>query len=357
VQGLLLLAAAGGSALWLLLDSLGGTAQFGAALEPMQNADLYPENGPEGRHFYAVFNPLTYVVAKAFVQFRDFFGTQKLYLLVIYCVVAVYGFVVLLKERAACRTVAVFVVCSAAFCLLVFAVKPFLLYRFILYPALTVLPLMLAVGLQQFFQRLGGIVRQPATAAVATCLLFVLTLDSADQKKIGYVLRVGPEQRQVLDFAAMQPADTLFAIWPSGNSTMEFIPYFARRPLFVMIKLHYPTYEDHLLAMRARMTALIDAYLATEEPALQRLYCQWGVDYLIAEKAHFAEDGERPRYFAPFDARIAEIWGSHSPSDFLLQHPDSAAVALETARYTVLDLAAVAGGAGCAPAEGMAEVH
>ena len=123
----------------------------------------------------------------------------------------------------------------------------------------------------------------------------------------------------------------------------------ASRPLFVMYKVHYPTYREHLLRMRERTNALIDAYLATELEPLRRLHCRWRVDYLIVTREHFGPAGERPSYFAPFDARIEQILSSHRPEDFLLNRPDRAAVALETGRYTVLDLAALTGGAaGCA---------
>ena len=127
-------------------------------------------------------------------------------------------------------------------------------------------------------------------------------------------------------------------MWPGGDEELELLPYLARRPLFVMYKAHYPTYEAHILEMRARTEALIDAYLATEETALRSLHCRWGVDYLVYEKAHFSGDS-RPRYFAPFDSRIEETLQQTDGADLLLNDPRPALIALDTPRYGVLRLA------------------
>lgn len=343
IKRLLLLAVCGALSLWLLLHSLSGTTEFGAPLEPLQQAETYPENGPRGRHFYGVFNPLMYVLAKAYVQFRDVFDNDRFYLLLIYGVIAGYGLLIVCRNGATRRSVAVFITCSAAVFLLVLLFKPFHLYRFVLYPALTILPLLLAVGLQDVFRRIGGYVGLPVTTVIAALFLLLLAFDSLSYKKIGYWLRLEPEQQRLLDFAAAQPPQTLFATWPDSGSHIEFLPYLARRPLFVMHKLHYPVYESYTLQMRERMDVLIDAYLATDELALRRLYCEWGVNYMIVEKAHFTEADARPRYFAPFDRRIEEIWSQHHKEGFLLRSPKPSAVAVETERYIVLRLEAFAG--------------
>ena len=149
----------------------------------------------------------------------------------------------------------------------------------------------------------------------------------------------------MVDFAAAQPRGTLFAVWPGVASELELIPYVVGRPLFVISKLHNPDSVEQLLLMRARTYALIDAYLATDAAPLRGLHCRWGVDYLIVTKAHFAKDGSRPEYFAPFDARIEEIWRSHRSEDFLLSDPAPELVALETASHVVVQLRAASGAA------------
>ncbi len=349
---LFLLTVTGIVSLWLVLDAVSGTEHFGAGLAPAERSDVYPENGPQGRHFYGVFNPLMFVASKGVTQFMASNNLHSLALLVVYCLVSIYGFFTLRKGSAGRKALFAFVVCGAIVFLLVFFLKPFHSYRFVIYPAFTVLPLLFVVGLQQFCLRFKRIVRFPGAVAVGLLALFALSLDSFDQKKIGYWWHLEPESRQVMAFAAQQPPRTLFATWPGTETPLELIPYIARRPLFVMRKAHYPTHEDHILTMRARTDALIDAYLATEEAALRRLRCRWGVDYLIVNKAHFTQEDSRPRYFAPFDDRIEETWRGNRNEGFLLQAPDPEWVALETGNFFILRLGAIApGGLGESPAD------
>jgi hypothetical protein len=172
----------------------------------------------------------------------------------------------------------------------------------------------------------------------------VLAFDSFDAQKAGHRYQLGTPGRQVMAFAAAQPADSVFAYWPTPTNELELIPYVAKRPAFVVRKVHYPTYEDYTLTMRARMDALIDAYLATQPGPLRALHCRWGVDYLVVERTYFAEAGQRPEYFAPFDSRIARLWNTHRRGDFLLAQPAPAAVVLDTGVYRIVDLAVLAGG-------------
>ncbi|MEQ8354221.1 MAG: hypothetical protein RH942_01680 [Kiloniellaceae bacterium] len=347
VRNLLLLAVTGAVAVWLLLGTLSGPADFGAPLEPMQDVDVYPENGPEGRHFYGVFNPFTYVAAKAFVQFNDVFGKYKLLLLVIYGLFSIYGIWALPRERGAAVAMLAMILCGLAVCLVVLALKPFHIYRFVLYPAFTVLPLLFVVGVREFCRKLLLGRGHPERASAALLILFTVSLDGFDHQKVGYWWRLNPDSRAVVSFAQDQPPRTLFAIWPGSDEILELIPYLAKRPIFVMNKAHYPTYEGHIREMRARTQALIAAYFATEASALRALHCNWGVEFLVVEKAHFSGGDVRATYFAPFDAQIEEIWRRHRPEDFLLSNPDRRLVVLETESYAILKLSRSLGAADC----------
>jgi len=337
----LLVGVTGAIAVWLIFGTLSGPDNFGAALEPSQRAAVYPENGLDGRHFYGIFYPFKYVVEKAVTQFRTPIGPYAFSILLLYCILALYGFISLRKDNATWSALLGFIVCAVTVCVAIFLLKPFLVYRFVMYPACTILPLLFVAGLQRYCRWLDRFIPYPNTVALILLALFVVTLDSADQKKIGYWWHLGEEPRRVMAFAADQPPDTLFAAWPDPEGELEFIPYVARRPLFVMHKAHYPTYEEHIIAMRGRMHALIAAYLATDVAALRRLHCDWGVDFLIVNKAHFADDDGRPRYFAPFDDQIEKIWKRNRREEFLLRAPNPSSVALETASYFILDLKAV----------------
>jgi hypothetical protein len=343
--GLLLLAMTGALSLWLVFGALGGaTEDFGAPLAPMQQVETYPENGPEGRHFYGVFNPLLYVAGKALGQFRSAEVMPALAVLLLCGFVAAYGLLALPRGSAARRALIGFVLCSMALGLAVYLLRPFHSYRFVFYPLFTLLPLLTVVGLQRLCGRLERVLRRPEAAALAGLALLVLAFDSFDAEKAGHRYHLGTPGRQVMAFAAARPADSVFAYWPRPDGELELIPYVAKRPAFVVRKVHYPAYENYTLTMRARMNALIDAYLATQPGPLRDLHCRWGVDYLVVERAYFSEAGERPAYFAPFDARIARLWNTHRRGDFLLAQPAPAAVALDSANYRIVDLAVLAGG-------------
>ncbi len=352
LTGLLLLAVTGAVSLWLVFGAVGGATEgFGAPLAPMQQVETYPENGPEGRHFYGVFNPLLYVAGKALGQFRSAEVMPALAVL-LFCVgVAAYGLLALPRGSVARRALIGFVLCSAALGLAVYLLRPFHSYRFVFYPLFTFLPLLTVVGLQRLCGRLERVLRRPEAAMFAGMALLVLAFDSFDAQKAGHRYHLGTPGRQVMAFAAAQPADSVFAYWPTPTNELELIPYVAARPAFVVRKVHYPTYENYTLTMRAKINALIDAYLATQAEPLRALHCRWGVDYLVVERTYFAEAGGRPEYFAPFDARVARIWNTHRRDDFLLAQPAPAAVVLDTGAYRIVDLSFFAG-EDCAAAPG-----
>lgn len=358
LTGLLLLAVTGAVSLWLVFGALGGAAaDFGAPLAPMQQVETYPENGPEGRHFLGVFNPLTYVAGKAVGQFR---GTQVMAALGVLLLcggVAAYGLLGMPRGSHARRALLGFFLCSLVLGLAVYLLRPFHSYRFVLYPLFTFLPLLTVVGLQHLCGRLERVLRRPEAAALAGLALLVLAFDSFDAQKAGHRYHLGAPGRQVMAFAAARPADTVFAYWPTPTNELELLPYVAKRPAFVVRKVHYPIYEDYTLTMRARMNALIDAYLATQPAPLRALHCRWGVDYLIVERTYFTEAGERPEYFAPFDARVARLWNAQRRGDFLLAQPAPAAVVLESGVYRVVDLSFFAAGDCDAAPDGLTSVH
>ena len=333
------------AALWLLRGVLVSPHNLGPALQPLEAAARFPENGAEGRHFDGVLHPLRYVITKVGLQFRDELGTGWLAFLLAYALVAFYGFAALVLRDRAGKALVAFVVICALFCGTALWLRPFHAYRFLLYPAMTVMPLLFVLGALGIGRSFGLGRRGAAALALGAAAAIVLASDSLSARKLGYWWRLDEADRRVMAFAAATPPQSLFAVWPDTESSLELLPYIARRPLLVMEKLHYPSFESHVLAMRARMNALIDAYHATGATGtapLRSLHCRWGVDFLVVETGHFAEDGPRPGYFAPFAARLEALWRRHDPADFLLQAPPAGWVALETARHRVVDLAAVA---------------
>ncbi|GAB4392203.1 MAG: hypothetical protein Tsb0032_06910 [Kiloniellaceae bacterium] len=340
---LILLAVTGVLSLWLVLQSLTAPAALGQPLAPMEQTDAFPENGPEGRHFAGVFDPLFYVLGLALGQFRipgRLLAAGILFLCVAF---AAYGLLRLPRGSAPRKAFVGFALSSMVLAGVVYLLQPFHVYRYILYPVFTVVPLLTVFGLQQACRQLSRLLRFPDAAVIVILFPLALAFDSVNPEKAGYRWHLGLEPQQVLAFAADQPADSLFAIWPGSGQELEMLPYIAARPLFVLEKAHVPNFIDHLLILRGRMDALIDAYLALEVSPLRALHCRWGVDYLIVDRAHFAPGGDGPEYFAPFDARIAAIRETYRPEDFLLSAPAPAAVVLETEAYRVVELAALPG--------------
>ena len=349
LRSLVVLTAIGASSLWLVLKSTMSPESLGTPLEPMQHLDLYPENGPGGPYNASVFKPPIFVLAKALEQFRTENIGVALAILTACVIVALYGLFTLPRGSARQALVG-FALCAITTGLLIYLMKPFHSYRFLFYPFFTVFPLFVVGGLQVLWRRVERLKRFANALTVAFLVPLVVSFDSLDTKKFGYWVELAPKDEDILAFAAAQPPDMVFAIWPNGRVALDFIPYIAQRPLFIMIKMHFPTHDKHVLRMRQRTYALIDAYLSTEEAQLRPLHCRWGVDYLVVDKSHFQGDGQRPDYFTPFDARIAEIWDSHRPEDFYLHHPEPDVVALDTVDYAVIDLGALAGESGCATA-------
>ncbi|HIC80906.1 MAG TPA: hypothetical protein EYP07_08075 [Kiloniellaceae bacterium] len=344
----LLLALTGAVSLWLVYGTLAGSAGHGAALAPLEQAELYPENGPEGRYFSSVFNPLMFVVGRAItqLQFADVIAAALVVLG--YALVVLYGLSALPKGDAR-KALLGFVACATLLGLAVYLLKPFHVYRYVLYPAYTVLPLLFMVGAQRLGERLQPVFRAPQLFALGLMAMLVLASDSLNPRKLGYWWHLGAEEQALMRFVSDTQPSTLFAVWPGGLTPLELIPYAGQRPLLVMRKVHYTVYPDHILAMRARTFALIDAYFATDVAALRRLHCDWNVRYLVTYNEHFAPDAAMPEYFAPFDQRIAGIWAAHRPEDFLLRRPDPHWVVLDNEKYRVVDLAILSGTAGGDP--------
>ncbi len=338
-KGAILVAAVGAVALWLLLEAIAGPAQFGPALAPGEKADLYPENGPRGQYAVSVFDPLTYLAVRVFFQFHDVFADGRLLLLLLYGCVGLYGMLTLPKASGGRAALLAFVVCALVASLAVLVLRPHFIYRFAFYPAFTLLPLFFVLGVQQFCRRLAGLRRAPEAAALVVVLLFALSLNSFNARNIGYLWHFDARSRQVIDFAAAQPPGSRFAIWPERTNRFELIPYLSRRPLLVMLNFHSPSYESHLLEMRRRMSALIEAYLATDAAPLRALHCAQGVDFLVVDRAHFVPGAAAPWYLPPFDRRIAELWRANGAEGLLLRAPPPNLVALKTEDHFVLRLA------------------
>jgi hypothetical protein len=149
-----------------------------------------------------------------------------------------------------------------------------------------------------------------------------------------------------MSYLRQVPEESLIAAWPYEVET-SLIPYVAGRPLLVDYKAHYPSYEGHIREMRMRMFDLIDAYLAQDLQPLIDMRCRWHVDFLVVDRSHFSDQGAPPTYFAPFNDRIEEVLNAAEKSELVLSRPPADAVVFAAGRFSVLDLALLAGDKSC----------
>jgi hypothetical protein len=320
---------------------------YGAALLPGDKIDIYPENGPEGRHFYGVFNPLSYVYGSAIGQFHKALPILAIIMLPL-CIVAIAGLgLYYFRDRAAFfKPLVSFIVPSVIFVVLVTLLRPYVAYRFLLYPLFTILPLLFIYGLFTLCYDHRSTLRYPA--AVIVVLMMPLNLAFSDTN--GYrdftPIQLDKLSSELMDYIQQLPANSLIAAWPGEDQT-SLIPYVAGRPLLVDYKAHYPTYEDHIVNMRARMFDLIHAYLAQDLQALIDLRCHWQVDFLVIDRSHFSDDGDSPTYFAPFDERIETVFSTVEKSEMLLRQAPADALVFEAGNFEVLDLALLSRDTSC----------
>lgn len=344
---LLALAVTAVLSLALLVHQVTPIEGYGATLAPGAKIDIYPENGPDGRHFYGVFHPIAYVLASAVGQFHSSIPVLAIiYLPIGFAAVAGLGLYYLRNHRALLRPVLSFIVPSAAFCVLITLLKPYIAYRFLLYPLFTVLPLLFVCGLFTLCYEHRSSLRIPAAVVVAIVAPLVLAFSGAEGHRNFAPLRLGADSDQLMAYLRELPHDTLVAAWPPGVDT-SLIPYAAGVPTMVNYKAHYPTYEGYVLNMRARMFDLIDAYLAESETQVAKLRCKWQVDYLVVDRSHYSGGGVTFDYFAPFDDRIEEVFGATEKSRLLLLRPPEYLLVYEVGTFQVLDLRKLTGASDC----------
>ena len=227
---------------------------------------------------------------------------------------------------------------SLMFCILVVVLRPYVAYRFLLYPLFTVLPVLFVYGLLMICHIGQAKLKSAAVPFVAVVALFVFSFNNLDARRNGFTLQLDKSSNRLVEFVRGLPAGSLLAAWPAGSHT-DLIPYLTGRPLLVAYKAHYPSFKDHILNMRARMDDLVNAYLANEIQPLIDLRCRWQVDFMVVDRDHFLGKDTAPTYFAPFDERIAKIIDATDRSKMVLANPPTQTVVFEHGKYLVVDLA------------------
>ncbi len=347
IKEALMLAAVAVVTLLLLLYQLTPVGGYGAGVVPGTQVDMYPENGPDGRHFFGVFNPISYVLVGAIGQFNEALPVALIVILPM-CIAAVAGLgLYYLRERPGdFQALLSVIIPSMLFCILIVVLRPYVAYRFLLYPLFVVVPFLFVYGLFTLSYEHRSTLRQPAAVVVVIIIPLALALTGNTGHRSFSPLKLEQSGSSLMQYIEELPQESLIAAWPNGNQT-SLIPYVAGRPLLVDYKAHYPIYEGYIAIMRARMYSLIDAYLAVDRDPLIELRCRWQVDYLVVDQVHFSADEVQVSYFAPFDDRIKEVLQAAGNSELILRDPPKEAVVYGSGRFQVLDLALLAGDTDC----------
>jgi hypothetical protein len=134
----------------------------------------------------------------------------------------------------------------------------------------------------------------------AISFALLLTIGGRGSPTAGIAMCVAPSN-PMLEAVAGLPNSALVAGWPLGIA--DFIPYCAKRRVFVSSETHQAFHLGYTLEMRRRVSALIDAYSAETVEPIVRLYVEFGVTHLVVTNEFTT--AAPPRYFRPFDQLIA----------------------------------------------------
>ncbi len=181
-------------------------------------------------------------------------------------------------------------------------------YRFAIYNFPVLVTLFLPLGLRSFCQRL--LPRNMRSAGFVLLVLgYVGLIAQAEAESAGYLFTMEPFQRRAINFIETLPKDAVLAGWPGDRygRVVEAVPYVAQRSVLVTWAGHAIAHRDYVLDMRAKMDAVVDAYLAKDLAPLRELRDRFGVDYLVVNEADFAGN-EAPSYIEPFTARSQALW-------------------------------------------------
>lgn len=139
-------------------------------------------------------------------------------------------------------------------------------------------------------------------------------------------------QRRLYDFLGGLPKDVVIAGWPTD---IDNVPYVSRRQVFISYELHQVLHQTYADEMRRRMQALIDAYFAADQKALERLRGEFGVTHLIFQQSRLEEP---PTYFRPFSVWARKAFNEGRGRGFEIPRQIPAATVFSDGTFVVLDL-------------------
>ncbi len=118
-------------------------------------------------------------------------------------------------------------------------------------------------------------------------------------------------------FLRTLPKDTLVAAHPD---LADNVPIRARRSVLASTETSITFHRGYYAAYVPRLEAALDAAYATDWAALDARLRPYGVDVVLSRDTIF----KNPRYYAPFDERVARLTRGVDPSTFVLRNPPAA---------------------------------
>ncbi len=180
-------------------------------------------------------------------------------------------------------------------------------YRFAIYN----FPVLITLFLPLALRNLSNVMPRKIRSAMFAILVlgYVGMVAKADAVASGYLFVMEPFQQRANAFIATLPKDTVLAGWPGDKfgRVVESVPFVAQRSVLVTWAGHPVLNTEYVLTMRARMNAIVDAYLGRDMGSIRDLRDKFGVDYLVVNRGDFEGEGP-PVYIEPFNSRAAALW-------------------------------------------------
>ena len=173
--------------------------------------------------------------------------------------------------------------------------------RYAEYPVAVLTVILVPVGACSLGGLLAGRLKRPwlqPAAGLALTVATLLGLGSRGDAETGLNIRIDSND-EIFTFLETLPPDALIAGWPDG--LIDNVPYLCRRRVLISLELHFAFHRRYLLEMRRRMSALVDAYYATDPAPLIRLREELGVTHLVLDARDYARP---PVYFKPYNTSI-----------------------------------------------------
>lgn len=132
------------------------------------------------------------------------------------------------------------------------------------------------------------------------------------------------------------PIDAQFA---GDIATMDIIPYFTARPVYVNWTMAHPFRLGYWREMERRLLRIHDVMYATDRQAVLAFLAEEHVDYLVIDPDRFVEPDTGRKLFNPIRAPVLRWFKERRPLGFVLAAPPVSAIAFSDADLVIIDAA------------------